>query len=66
MAYAAWILAIGILLAYEWYALKTKRMTLSRAVWTVTAKWPFFSVLVAFVAGVLASHFFWISCGPCK
>jgi len=59
MAYAAWILAIGILLGYEWYAITRHKMTLSRAVWTLVAKWPMFSALVGFVAGVLFSHFFW-------
>ena len=66
MAYAAWILAIGILLGYEWYAIKTHKMTLSRAVWTLVAKWPMFSAVVGFVAGVLFAHFFWPSCGPCN
>ena len=44
MAYAAWLIAIGVLLGYEAYALKRHKMTLSRAVWNVTARWPFFAV----------------------
>ena len=59
MAYAAWLVAIGILLVYEWYALRTHRMTLSRAVWTLVERWPMFSAIVGFVAGVLFAHFFW-------
>jgi hypothetical protein len=66
MAYAAWALAIGILLSYEAFALKTKRMTLSRAVWTLVEAWPMTSALVGFITGLLFSHFFWIACGPCN
>lgn len=59
MAYAAWLVAIGVLVAYEWYALRTHHMTLSRAVWTLVERWPMTSALVGFGLGVLFSHFFW-------
>ena len=61
MAYAAWVLAIAILLGYEAYALRCRKMTLSRAVWTLAERWPMFSAIVGFVAGVLFAHFFWRS-----
>jgi hypothetical protein len=59
MAYAAWVVAIAVLLVYEWYALRCHKMTLSRAVWTLAAKGPMFPAIVGFVAGVLFAHFFW-------
>ena len=66
MAYLAWLAAIGILLGYEAYALTAHKMTLSRAVWTLVAKWPMTAAMVGFVTGILFGHFFWISCGPCQ
>ena len=62
MAALAWIACGVILLSYEFFALATKRRTLSRQVWLWTQAWPFFSVLVGFVTGGLLVHFFWIWC----
>jgi hypothetical protein len=61
MAYVAWIVAIGVLLGYEWYAITRHKMTLSRAVWNVTARWPLLGAVVGFIVGVLFSHFWWRS-----
>ena len=65
MAYAAWLLAIGVLLGYEWYALKRHKMTLSRAVWTLNNAWPMTSTLIGFILGGLLVHFFWHWCPGC-
>lgn len=60
MAGLAWLVAVVILLAYEWFAIATGRMTLSRWMRNTQAKWPFFGPLVGFLVGVLLAHFFWI------
>lgn len=57
-----WLIAIGFLLAYEMYALKTGRKTLSRMVYEANAAWPLVSTLVGFVVGGLLVHFFWQWC----
>jgi len=64
----AWIIAIVFLLAYEAWALKTGRTTLSRMMWDANYRWPFFSTLVGLVTGGLLVHFFWLptGCDPVK
>lgn len=53
---AAWLIAIGLLLAYEGYAVfnSTPGDTLSEAVW-LYGQHP----LISFCAGVLVGHFWW-------
>lgn len=53
----AWMLIIGLALAYETWTLinKVPNDTLSEAVWLVAAKRP----LIPFAAGFLCGHFFW-------
>jgi hypothetical protein len=62
MAGLAWLAAVVILLAYEFWALKTGRKTLSRFMWETGQKWPFFPALIGFVTGGLLVHFFWRWC----
>lgn len=54
--YAAWLIAIGGLLAYEGWTVanNTPGDTLSEAVWSV-ASYP----LVPLLVGILIGHFFW-------
>lgn len=66
MAYAAWLIAVGVLVAYEVYAVRRRRMTLSRAVWSLAKAWPPFGAIIGFAVGFLFAHFFWPSCGPCQ
>lgn len=53
---AAWLIAVGGLLAYEMYAVLngTPGDTLSEAVW-IWGQHP----MVAFAVGVVAGHFWW-------
>ncbi len=55
----AWFSAIGILAAYELWAILTHHITLSRAVWT--AEREQYGALLPFLVGFLAAHFVW--CG---
>lgn len=57
-----WVIAIALLLAYEWYALTRCKRTLSRMVYDTARAWPFFPYLVGFVVGGLSVHFFWHWC----
>jgi hypothetical protein len=45
--------------AFETYALKTGRMTLSRWTWTVSKAWPPFPCLFGLIIGFLICHFWW-------
>lgn len=58
MAHLAWLAAIGLLLGYEWYAIKYGKMTLSRAVVNTFRAWPLLGFVVGLIAGGLAVHFF--------
>jgi len=43
----------------ETYALMTGRTTLSRYIWTLSAKWPPFGWLAGVLTGFLACHLWW-------
>ena len=45
--------------AFETYALKTNRTTLSRYIWTISKAWPPFPWLAGVITGFLAAHFWW-------
>jgi hypothetical protein len=62
MAALAWVLAIALLLGYEWFALATGRKTLSRQMTDWSQGWPLVPWLVGVVMGGLAVHFFWHWC----
>jgi hypothetical protein len=62
MAALAWIVAVAVLLGYEWYAVATGRKTLSRQMVDWTRAWPLLPVVFGAVAGGLAVHFFWPWC----
>ena len=68
MAGLAWIAAVIILLAYEFYAIATGKETLSARIWRMEKWWPFFGTLVGLIIGGLLVHFFWIpaGCDPTK
>ena len=54
--------AVLLLLGYEFYALRTNRLTISEYVWAAFRAWPFLGVLTGLVVGSLLTHFFWIVC----
>jgi len=57
-----WIIAVTLLLGYEFYALAKDKKTLSRMIYETNNAWPFFSTLVGIVVGGLLVHFFWHWC----
>lgn len=57
-----WVIAVAFLLAYEAFALKRGKKTLSRMMSDWEQAWPFFDVLVGMVVGGLLVHFFWHWC----
>lgn len=54
----AWLLGLGVLVAYEIYALANKRPgdTLSEAFWKLSRR-----PLIPFLLGVIVGHFVWQS-----
>lgn len=60
--WSAWLALIAVSFgAYEGFAIKTGRTTLSRYVWTLSKDWPPFPWVVGVLTGGLAVHFFWIA-----
>lgn len=60
VVWAVWLMVIVIsFAAFETFALKTGRMTLSRWVWTVSKAWPPFPWIAGVLTGFLAAHFWW-------
>jgi hypothetical protein len=60
LLWALWLLAIAVsFAAFEGWALKTGRPTLSRWTWTVSKAWPPFPFFIGLLVGFLACHFFW-------
>ena len=58
--WALWILAIAVTFGLsEAYAIKTRRFTLSRTIWTWSQHFPILPWLVGVLFGGLAVHFFW-------
>lgn len=55
-----WVLMIAATFAVlEGHAIKNGTPTLSRTVWTISAKWPPLPFVAGFLAGFLACHFWW-------
>lgn len=55
-----WIIFIIVSFAlFEGFAIKTGRMTLSRATWTVSKNFPPFPFICGLIVGFLACHFWW-------
>jgi len=55
-----WVLLIAVSFgAFEAFALRTGRATLSRTVWDTTKAWPPLPFIAGGVAGFLACHFWW-------
>ena len=54
------LLVLALVAAYDLYVyvVKGSDYTISTLMWYVNQKWPLFSALVAFAAGVLYGHFF--------
>lgn len=62
LTWTIWLTLIVIsFAAFEGYALKTNRTTLSRWVWTVSKAWPPFPWVAGVLTGFLAAHFWWIA-----
>lgn len=65
MAKKIWLWWLGItallLGGYETWAIATGQQgqTLSEAVWSASAEYPYLPALVGLVVGVLLGHFFW-------
>ena len=60
ITWAVWLIVIVVsFAAFETFALKTNRMTLSRWVWTVSKAWPPFPWVAGVLTGFLAAHFWW-------
>jgi len=56
------LLAVVILLSYEFWAIETGHPTISRQVRTAAQAFGLLPFLVGLVCGGLAVHFFWIWC----
>jgi hypothetical protein len=55
-----WLLSIAVsFAALETYAISHDHLTLSRYVWTISAKFPLFGFLCGLLVGGLAVHFWW-------
>jgi hypothetical protein len=62
IVWTLWLLVlIASFAAFEGYALKTGRTTLSRYVWTISEQWPPFGWVCGVIVGGLAAHFWWIA-----
>jgi hypothetical protein len=60
IVWTVWLIVIAVsFAAWETYALKTDRMTLSRWTWTVSKAWPPYPFVVGLIVGFLACHFWW-------
>lgn len=60
IVWTIWLAAIALsFAAFETYAIRTNRTTLSRWVWTVSKAWPPFPWLAGVLTGFLAAHFWW-------
>ena len=53
------LVAAFLLLAYEFYAVLTHRLTISEQVWNAYRAYPPIGFLFGLGAGLLLSHFFW-------
>lgn len=60
LVWVGWVIVIAVSFGgFEAFAIKTKRPTLSRTVWNITAAWPPLGWVAGVLAGFLACHFFW-------
>lgn len=60
LLWTMWLVLIALsFAAFETYALKRNKTTLSRYVWTVSKYFPLFPFLIGLLAGTLATHFWW-------
>ena len=58
--WVGWLIVIGLsFAAFEGYALRNGKMTLSRWTWTVSKAFPPFPWSVGVGVGFLAAHFWW-------
>jgi hypothetical protein len=62
MAALAWLVAVIVLLGYEFWAIRTGRRTLSSQMVEWTRTWPLMPYIWGVVTGGLAVHFFWHWC----
>ena len=56
------VLAVGALLTYEFWALSTRHTTISEYVWALNKAWPPIGWLAGLVTGGLVAHFMWPVC----
>lgn len=49
------LFVVIVILAFEFYALKHGKPTLSRVLWETAKSWP----VLPFAIGILCGHFFW-------
>jgi len=60
IVWTVWLTLIVIsFAAFEGFALKTNRTTLSRYIWTISKAWPPFPWVAGVLTGFLAAHFWW-------
>src|SRR5262245_25604984 len=58
--WAGWIIFLIVsFAAFEAFAIATRRMTLSRFVWTASKNFPLLPFIAGLLAGGLAVHFWW-------
>jgi hypothetical protein len=58
--WVGWVIFIAVsFAAFEGYALKTGKNTLSRTVWIISKNWPPFGWVCGVIVGFLAAHFWW-------
>lgn len=63
IVWTIWLVVIVIsFAAFEGYALKTDRTTLSRYTWDLSKAWPPFPALFGMIFGGLIVHFWWHWC----
>lgn len=60
IVWTIWLAVIVIsFAAFEGYALKTDRTTLSRYIWNLSKAWPPFGWIAGWLTGFLVCHFWW-------
>lgn len=65
LVWLSWLLAgLVSFAAFETYAIKTGKPTLSLSTWNLFQAWPLIAVVFGMVFGGLAVHFFWHWCPP--
>ena len=58
IVWLVWLVVIAVsFAAFETYAIRNNRMTLSRWTWTVSKAWPPYPFICGLVVGFLACHF---------